>query len=60
MALATCFGDQTICVIQPECRLAGVLSEALDAFLAVLDRFSLADLVERPNAIAALLEPVRS
>jgi Rrf2 family transcriptional regulator, nitric oxide-sensitive transcriptional repressor len=59
MALASCFGENASCVIQPECRLAGVLTEALDAFQAVLDRFTLADLVERPAALAALLEPVR-
>ena len=60
MAIAGCFGEQSFCVIQPECRLSGVLSEALNAFLAVLDRFTLADLVERPAVLAALLEPAAS
>ena len=33
------------CAIAPACRLSGVLGEALAAFLAVLDRYSLADLL---------------
>ncbi|HEY9056470.1 MAG TPA: hypothetical protein VIN77_04905, partial [Aurantimonas sp.] len=33
------------CVITGPCRLRGALAEALDAYLAVLDRFTLADLV---------------
>lgn len=36
------------CVIAPSCRLAGVLDEALHAFLAVLDRYTLADLLASP------------
>jgi Rrf2 family nitric oxide-sensitive transcriptional repressor len=40
-ALADC----PACVIAPACGLSAVLAEALGAFLAVLDRHSLADLV---------------
>ncbi len=40
------------CVIAPDCRLAGMLGEALQAFLAVLDRYTLADLVAAPAALA--------
>ena len=31
------------CALKADCALSGVLAEALDAFLAVLDRYSLAD-----------------
>ncbi len=39
------------CVIAPDCRLAGVLDEALHAFLAVLDRYTLADLLAAPERL---------
>ncbi|ATE64931.1 Rrf2 family transcriptional regulator [Rhizorhabdus dicambivorans] len=48
------------CVVAPACGLTGVLREALDAFLAVLDRYSLADISFNRERLAALLglEPV--
>lgn len=49
MALVPCFCAQASCAIQPACVLAGVVDEALRAFLAVLDRYTLADIV-RPRA----------
>ena len=47
------------CVIAPACGLTGVLGEALGAFMAVLDGYTLADLVEsrRDSLRAFLLEP---
>ncbi len=39
------------CVIQPSCILRHAIEQARDAFLAVLDRYTLADLV-RPRAAA--------
>ncbi|MGE3717320.1 MAG: Rrf2 family transcriptional regulator [Bauldia sp.] len=43
--MVACFdGGQTSCVLVPACRLRGVLGEALAAYLAVLDRYTLADL----------------
>ena len=47
------------CVIAPACGLTGVLGEALRAFMAVLDGYTLADLVEsrRDSLRAFLLEP---
>jgi Rrf2 family nitric oxide-sensitive transcriptional repressor len=45
-ALVECFDrERNACVISPACGLRGVLDEALRAFLAVLDRYSLADLI---------------
>lgn len=41
--------DCKSCVIAPLCRLSGVLGEAMAAFLAALDRHSLADLVSAPT-----------
>ncbi len=43
------------CAIAPSCRLRGVLVEAVEAFYAVLDRYTLADLVQQPQAIIRLL-----
>jgi Rrf2 family transcriptional regulator, nitric oxide-sensitive transcriptional repressor len=52
LALVECFpGGAGGCAIAGACRLQGVLDEALDAFLAVLDRHTLADLLARPGAL---------
>ncbi|MGQ4274087.1 Rrf2 family transcriptional regulator [Terrihabitans sp. B22-R8] len=42
------------CVIAPACGLNGILGEALAAFLAVLDRYTLADVASRGSHIAEL------
>jgi len=48
MALAECFEAGTgQCAIEPVCGLRSVLHEALAAFLAVLDRYTIEDLVAR-------------
>ena len=50
MALVSCLApDDASCAIYPSCLLRGVLSDAGDAFLSVLDKHTLADLV-RPRA----------
>lgn len=43
------------CVIAPACRLTGALNEALCAFMAVLDGYTLDDLLFRRAELAALL-----
>jgi Rrf2 family transcriptional regulator, nitric oxide-sensitive transcriptional repressor len=43
-ALTDCIAGRTCAITEP-CRLRGMLTEALDAFLAVLDRYTLADLI---------------
>ncbi|MDT1060867.1 Rrf2 family transcriptional regulator [Paracoccus sp. CPCC 101403] len=43
------------CIIAPACGLTSVLGEALEAFLAVLDRYSLADVLARRGDFAHLL-----
>jgi len=56
MALVPCFEPaNAFCPIAPACGLRGALHEARQAFLAVLDRYSLADLVRRRAELGALL-----
>lgn len=46
MAVVACLGDQAAtCVLSGACRLTGALRSAIEAFLAELDRLTLADLV---------------
>ena len=53
---AACFSaSDERCAIARLCRLRGVLSEAVRAFLAVLDRCTLADVVENGEDLAPLL-----
>jgi Rrf2 family nitric oxide-sensitive transcriptional repressor len=56
LALVQCFDPVAAkCRIESACVLRAVLGEALGAFLAVLDRYTLADLIERPRALSRLL-----
>lgn len=53
---AECFGeDADHCTIVKICRLRGVMKEAVDAFHAVLDRYTLADLVHNRERLAQVL-----
>lgn len=52
-----CFHAPTnCCPITPACGLANVLGEARDAFLAVLDRYTLADIIQEKQALVQLLK----
>ena len=54
--LVECFDEaKNSCPIAPSCQLAGVLDEGLQAFLAVLDRYTLADLSKSPKKLIKLL-----
>ena len=55
MDLVACFDSSASCAISEICVLQAVLHEALAAFLAVLDRFTLADLVAPRAQLATLL-----
>ncbi len=56
LALADCFqASGCECPLAGNCRMTGILHEALQAFLGVLDRYSLADLVKDPAALRHLL-----
>lgn len=53
---AECFAvDGGHCAITPVCRLRGVLGEAVQAFYAVLDRHTLADVARNQRALAGIL-----
>ena len=53
---AECFAeDGGRCVITRCCRLKGVLSEAVDAFYAVLDQYTLADLTTNRHVLRKVL-----
>lgn len=56
LALVECFtGGAGGCHITGVCKLKGVLSEALSAFLGVLDRYTIADLTWRNAELKQLL-----
>jgi Rrf2 family transcriptional regulator, nitric oxide-sensitive transcriptional repressor len=51
--------DCPSCLIAPACGLTGVLGEALAAFMAVLDGYTLADLLNRRTELLSLfLAPI--
>ena len=54
--LVECFDRHTnTCPLAQACGLKGILAEAFAAFIAVLDRYSIADMVARPQWAAALM-----
>ncbi|WNL38634.1 Rrf2 family transcriptional regulator [Halomonas sp. PAMB 3232] len=56
MGLVECFQQGNGCTITPACRLRPILGEALGAFLAVLDRYTLADVLDgHATELAGLL-----
>jgi Rrf2 family nitric oxide-sensitive transcriptional repressor len=54
-AMVECFTKGNGCIITAPCRLKGILSDALAAYLAVLDRYTLADLTKRNSNLARTL-----
>lgn len=53
---AECFAtEQSHCAIVSCCRLKGVLAEAVKAFYAVLDRYTLADITRNPRELSGIL-----
>ncbi len=46
LSLAECFEPDSTCPMTGRCRLAGVLYEAQQGFFQILDRYTLADLLE--------------
>lgn len=53
--IVECFGSGDTCRITDVCRLKRVLNLALNAFLATLDEWTLADLVHKPKVLAEIL-----
>jgi Rrf2 family transcriptional regulator, nitric oxide-sensitive transcriptional repressor len=56
LELVPCFSDPGTCVLGRVCVLERALAEALAAFLAVLDRYTLADLVVPDHPAVRLLQ----
>lgn len=58
LRLVECFDPSSgLCRLEPGCALRGVLNEAVRAFLAVLDRTTLADVTAERRRLAELLAP---
>lgn len=56
LALVECFDKETnTCPLSRACGLKGVLKEAAEAFLGVLDRYTLADMVADPRRFAQVV-----
>ncbi len=56
LALVPCFDPiHAACAIAPACKLRGALQRARAAFLAVLDDYSVADLVDNRDELRELL-----
>jgi len=49
LGLVECMRSGNECVITPACGLRGMLAEARDAFLDVLDRYTVADIFSGPR-----------
>ncbi|GIN13363.1 HTH-type transcriptional regulator NsrR [Shouchella clausii] len=57
LELVECFNRETnTCILNPACRLKGVLHEALAAYLQVLEQYTVKDLVLNEDDLRALLE----
>ncbi|MGR2738753.1 Rrf2 family transcriptional regulator [Billgrantia sp. Q4P2] len=57
LGLVECLRDSNECIITPACRLKPILNEALGAFLAVLDQYTLADMLgKRQPQLARLMQ----
>ena len=56
LAVIGCLGEKDFCRIQGSCVLQHALKDATDAFLAVLDGYTLADLLTPRSALARLLD----
>ena len=50
IVMAECFAENSACRIQRACRLQSILVESVEAMFQVLDAYTLADLLEKPQA----------
>ncbi|WP_078379597.1 RrF2 family transcriptional regulator [Sutcliffiella halmapala] len=53
--MVECFQDHNSCILTPVCKLKGILYQATQAFLSVLDQFTLEDLLSNKDQVASLL-----
>jgi Rrf2 family nitric oxide-sensitive transcriptional repressor len=49
--------DCSTCAIRPACTLPAILAEATRAFMTVLDRYTIADLLQHGDQLQAILMP---
>src|SRR5699024_11350219 len=54
--MVECFSPDNNCIITPACSLRHVLNEALLAYMAVLDNYTLADNVKEPEMYRMILK----
>lgn len=55
-ALVECMkADGGACILTPACRLKAIICEALDAYLSVFDKYTLADLLTNANDLRTIL-----
>jgi len=54
--LVECLRAHGACCISPSCRLKGIVRQAIGAFLAVFDEYTLADLAVDNTALRSLLD----
>ncbi|MFC5712592.1 RrF2 family transcriptional regulator [Thalassorhabdus alkalitolerans] len=58
--LVECFNaEKNTCILSGRCRLKGVLKEALHAYLSVLDKYTLADMLTNPEELSLLLKTLK-
>jgi Rrf2 family nitric oxide-sensitive transcriptional repressor len=54
--IVECMADEAgSCRIAPACKLSAALARAFDALYATLDEYTLADMVQKPRALEAIL-----
>ncbi len=53
--IVECFDPANFCILNPACRLKGVLAKALNAYLEVLDNFTLRDITANEHDLASIL-----
>lgn len=57
--LLACTYEVSNCCIQPACNLIGILREAHNALFAVMEKYTLADLIRRKQPLERILMPAR-
>ena len=53
--IVECFGPDNQCTITPACGLKGIFKESLTAFFAVLDKYSIQELIKQEVELRKLL-----
>jgi len=59
-AMVECFATGNQCIISKCCRLPNALNEALNAFAATLDKYTLQDLMLKPKDFAPIGRPAKA